>query len=164
MRAPNACPVQRADPVAQRRLRPDDRLVKVPPGREADDCLEERVVHQRIEMLAGQPLGLRVPDLPDEVCVAGRRAHPRPELPPEVLADLLGDVEAPPVDPEADPVLGDLQHHRPQRRRVEVQLRERGQVPPGLVAKDATRGRPVLGAAPAHRLDRLGLLRGRVRT
>ena len=47
---------------AQRAARSSDR-----PADEADDRLGQRVVHQRVEAVAGDPLGLDVPDLGNDV-------------------------------------------------------------------------------------------------
>ena len=77
----------------------------------------------------------------------------RPELTPEVFADLLRNVEAPPVDTEARPVLDRAEDHRAHRRRVEVQLRQGRQVPPRLVAQHPPGCGPILVAAATDALD-----------
>ena len=85
-----------------------DRHVEVGHPGEAKDRLTERVVHQRVETVAAQPLGGDPPDLPDEVGIGADRLAAPPELLPErLVVDLTGHVQPPAIDAEAEPVLRD---------------------------------------------------------
>ena len=86
----------------------DDRHVEVGHPGEAQDRLTERVVHQRVEAVAAQPLGRDPPDLPDEIGIGTDGLAAPPELLPERLViDLTGHVQPPAIDPEPEPVLRD---------------------------------------------------------
>ena len=62
----------------------------------------------RVEPVAGEPLGRLVPDLADDVGLRVDGAAAAAELLPErLVADLGRHVQAPAVDAEAQPVLGD---------------------------------------------------------
>ena len=119
---------------------PDDVLVEVTLRREAEDRLGQRVVHQRVEPVARQPLGRLVPDLADDVRLGVHGPAAPPELVPErLVADLGRHVQAPAVDPEAEPVLGDLEEVLADLRVVGVELGQGGQPPPRPVAQAAHR-------------------------
>ena len=112
----------------------DDTFVQVPLGREAHDRLRQRVVHDRVETIAGQPLRALGPDLAHDVRLGVHRAAAAPELLPErLVADLGGHVEAPAVDPEAQPVLGHLHDVGADLGVVGVELGQGRQAPPGPV-------------------------------
>ena len=61
----------------------DRGLVEPAAAREAEDRHPERVVHQRVEPVAGQPLRRLAPDLADEVGVGADGPDAPPELRPE---------------------------------------------------------------------------------
>src|SRR5690606_32685623 len=103
---------------------------------QAVDGPGERVVHDAVEHFALQPPARGVPDLADDVGVRSHRTTAHPELAPEVVViDLCGDVQAPAVRPEPGPVGGDVEQELPDARVGYVQLGQRGQVPPRLVAQ-----------------------------
>ena len=72
----------------------------------AKDRLGKRVVHDRVEAIAGEPLWGDPPDLTDHVGLGIDRPDARPEcLPERGIGDLFRHVQAPAVDirlPETD--------------------------------------------------------------
>ena len=103
---------------------------------EPEDRLRQRVVHQRIEPVAGHPFGRRLPDLADEVGVGPHGATALAERRPERrVVDLGRHVKPPAVDAESQPVLTDRQQVLAHVVVARVQLRQRGQAPPRLVAE-----------------------------
>ncbi len=101
-------PVERPHPQPVFVMGAHDRHVEVVHPGEAQDRLAERVVHQRIEAVAAQPLGRDPPDLADEIGIGTDRLAAPPELLPERLViDLTGHVQPPAIDPEPEPVLRD---------------------------------------------------------
>ena len=88
------------------RLPGGDVSIDVWPTHEPEDRQAEGIVHQRIEPVAGQPLGRVVPDLAHEVGLGVDGPHAPTELRPERgFLDVGRDIESPTVDPEACPVL-----------------------------------------------------------
>ena len=77
---------------------------------------------------------------PTEIGVGIDRPDPCPEcLPERGIGNLLGHVQSPAVDPEPDPVLGNVEQVVADRLEVGVQLGQRWQAPPGLVAQPVKR-------------------------
>ncbi len=102
--------VERTDGDRELPVRRDQRGVEPVARREADDRLGQRVVHQRVEAVAAEPVRGHPPDLADEVGVGTDRPTAPAELLPErLVVDLAGNVQPPAVDPEAEPVLGDAE-------------------------------------------------------
>ena len=119
-------PVQRAQVLAVLVVGVDDPEVEAWTAHEAEDGLAERVVHQGVETVVADPPRRDLPDLPDEVRVGTDGSASTPELRPEGrVLDLLRDVQAPTIDPEAQPVLGDREEVLAGVGMVGIDLRQR---------------------------------------
>ena len=120
----------------------DDPPVEPPTCGEAEDRRPERVVHQRVEAVAAEPVGRLVPDLSDEVGVGTDGPATTAELAPESrVVDLGRDVEPPAVRAEPEPVLGGREEVLADRRRLDGELRQGRQAPPGRVAESTVAAR-----------------------
>ena len=74
------------------------------------------------------------PDLADDISFRVDRLHPAAKLlPKRIVIDLAGHIQAPAVDPELDSMLGHIPSELAHGRRADVKLRQRRQIPPGLV-------------------------------
>ena len=101
---------------------------------EAEDGGQQRVVHERVEAVAVQPLRGLAPDFADEVGIGVGRLHHVAELAPEGrIVDFVRHVEAPAVDAEVNPVLGHVEQEVLDLGVVGVKLRQGRQVVPGVV-------------------------------
>ena len=106
-----------------------------PAPRIPEDRLGERVVHHRVETVAGEPRIGALPDLTHGVRLRINRTNARAELLPETLiVNLFWHVESPAVGAEANPELGGLQQVLARLCIANVDLWERRKLPPCLVA------------------------------
>ena len=113
-------------------------MVEMGSADETKDRHGERVIHQGIEAIAGQPFGRIDPDLADQIGLRVDRPDPGAELRPERrVLDVLRHVKPPSVDAEPGPVLDDLHQVLADRRMLHAQLRQPGHVPPGSIATPA---------------------------
>ena len=111
------------------------------------------VVHHPIKVLAAKPLARLTPDLTDDPGLGVGPAHLPPEGLPEARLDLIGNIEAPSIDPPLDPVATDRQQMRLNLGMGVVELRQGRVAPPGVVTAELPRRRiglqrPVLGNEP----------------
>ena len=110
--------------------------VDVVADEEGDAGAGEQVVHHGVPHVALEPVPGLVPDLADDVRVGVAGADPAAELAPEVVVlDLAGHVQPPAVDAEVDPAPGDPEEELAHRGRLDVELRQGRQAPPGVIAR-----------------------------
>ncbi len=106
-----------------------------PTPRIAKDRLGERVVHHRVETVAGEPRIGALPNFSNRIRLRIDRAYARAELLPKTLIiNLFWYVESPAVGAETNPELGRLQQVLAGLCIANVDLWECRKLPPRLVA------------------------------